>query len=92
MLDDCFRLPIHLCARGENPLQIDSASPKLPVSDYLNLENRFKMLIKSRPEDAKQLFRQAQVNVDARWRLYQRLAKSESKENDKRHGAPAKVG
>ena len=48
-----YRYNPDLAARGENPLHIDSAAPKLPVADYLNLENRFKMLSQSRPEEAK---------------------------------------
>jgi pyruvate-ferredoxin/flavodoxin oxidoreductase len=71
-----------LAVRGENPLHIDSAAPKLPVADYLNLENRFKMLNQSRPEEAKQLSKQAQENVDVRWRQYQRLTKNGPKENE----------
>jgi pyruvate-ferredoxin/flavodoxin oxidoreductase len=53
------------------------------VADYLKLENRFRMLSKSKPEDAKHLFEQAQKNVNARWQLYQRLARNGSKENEK---------
>ena len=77
-----YRYNPELAARGENPLHIDSVAPKLPVSDYLNLENRFKMLSQSRPEEAKQLFRQAQENVDARWQRYQRLAENGPKEKE----------
>ena len=78
-----YRYNPDLAARGENPLHIDSAAPKLPVADYLNLENRFKMLSQSRPEEAKRLFKQAQQNVDARWQQYQRLARNGTKENEK---------
>jgi hypothetical protein len=46
------------------------------VADYLKLENRFRMLSKSRPEDAKHLFEQAQENVTARWQLYQQLTRT----------------
>jgi pyruvate-ferredoxin/flavodoxin oxidoreductase len=59
---------------GENPLQLDSAQPKIPVERYMYMENRFKMLTKSNPEDAKQLLKEAQHDVDTRWRLYQHLA------------------
>ncbi|MBV8224205.1 MAG: pyruvate:ferredoxin (flavodoxin) oxidoreductase, partial [Verrucomicrobia bacterium] len=45
---------------GGTPLHVDSAAPKVPVEEYLNLENRFKMLSKSRPADAKRLFQEAQ--------------------------------
>ena len=34
-------------------------------------ENRFKMLTKSRPEEAKQLFAQAQADAERRWKFYQ---------------------
>ncbi len=60
--------------KGENPLQLDSGQPKIPVSKYMYMENRFKMLTKSNPEDAKRLLKEAQQDVDARWRLYQHLA------------------
>jgi pyruvate-ferredoxin/flavodoxin oxidoreductase len=59
---------------GDNPLQLDSGAPKLPVDRYMYLENRFKMLTKSNPEDAKQLLTEAQDDVNVRWRLYQHLA------------------
>ncbi len=59
---------------GENPLQLDSAAAKAKVQDYLLSENRFKMLTKSKPEDAKQFFAQAQVDADRRWKFYQYLA------------------
>jgi pyruvate-ferredoxin/flavodoxin oxidoreductase len=60
--------------KGENPLQLDSPAPKIPVSRYMYMENRFKMLTKSNPEDAKRLLKEAQEDVDTRWRLYQHLA------------------
>jgi len=60
--------------QGENPLQLDSHAPKIPLAKYLYLENRFKMLTKSKPEDAKQLLKEAQEDVDVRWRLYEYLA------------------
>jgi pyruvate-ferredoxin/flavodoxin oxidoreductase len=61
-------------ARSENPLQLDSAAPRMKVKDYLRLENRFRMLGQSHPEDAGALFKQAQDDVDTRWALYQYLA------------------
>lgn len=59
---------------GENPLQLDCRKPKIPVKEYHYLENRFKMLTKINPEEAKKLFKRAQRDVDTRWRLYQYLA------------------
>jgi pyruvate-ferredoxin/flavodoxin oxidoreductase len=78
-----YRYNPEMAAKGMNPLHIDSAPPKLPVASYLNLENRFKMLSKSRPEEAKEVFRQVQENVNARWKHYQRLAGVEVEEKEK---------
>ena len=44
------------------------------MADYLGMENRFKMLTKSKPDVARRLFEQAQHDVDARWQLYSYLA------------------
>ena len=60
--------------RGENPLSLDSRAPKIPVSAYLQMENRFRMLEFGRPEVAKELFQEAQDDVDTRWALYEYLA------------------
>jgi pyruvate-ferredoxin/flavodoxin oxidoreductase len=59
---------------GLNPLQLDSGAPKLKVEQYLSMENRFKMLTKSKPEEARRLFAQAQQDAERRWRLYESLA------------------
>lgn len=59
---------------GENPLQLDSAAPKLPVGQYMYMENRFKMLTKSNPDAAAKLLKEAQEDVNTRYRLYQHLA------------------
>jgi pyruvate-ferredoxin/flavodoxin oxidoreductase len=60
--------------RGENPLQVDSAKPRLKINHFMNLENRFKMLMKSKPDEARKFIEQAQLDSDARWALYQYLA------------------
>ncbi len=60
---------------GQNPLQLDSGGPqKMRIDEYMGLENRFKMLTKSKPEEAKRLAALAQTDAEARWRLYQALA------------------
>jgi pyruvate-ferredoxin/flavodoxin oxidoreductase len=69
-----YRYDPRKAAAGENPLHLDSAPPKPRVSDYLNLENRFRMLTKTNPERARVLYEQAQHDVDTRWQLYQHLA------------------
>jgi pyruvate-ferredoxin/flavodoxin oxidoreductase len=60
--------------QGENPLQLDSRTPKLPLEQYMYLENRFKMLTKSNQETAQQLLKEAQADVKTRWQMYQYLA------------------
>jgi len=59
---------------GENPLQLDSRAPKLALEKFLHMENRFKMLTKSHPDQARRLFQEAQEDVRARWRMYEYLA------------------
>jgi pyruvate-ferredoxin/flavodoxin oxidoreductase len=60
--------------QGENPLQLDSRSPKVPVETAMYSENRFKMLSRSSPEDAKRLLKEVQAEVNTRWQMYQYLA------------------
>jgi pyruvate-ferredoxin/flavodoxin oxidoreductase len=59
---------------GENPLTLDSRAPKLPLKEYLHMENRFKMLEMSKPDVAAQLFAEAQDDVHIRWAMYEYLA------------------
>ena len=58
----------------KNPLQLDAADTKIPLSDYLARENRFKVLAKSNPERAAALLEKAQQVVNNRIAFYKRLA------------------
>jgi pyruvate-ferredoxin/flavodoxin oxidoreductase len=49
-------------------------APSESVEKSMYQENRFKMLTKSKPEVAKLLLEQAQMEVNARWEMYQYLA------------------
>jgi len=69
-----YRYDPRRAERGENPLQLDSSAAKSKVSDFMMSENRFKMLTKSKPEDAKKFFAQAQVDADRRWKFYQYMS------------------
>ena len=60
--------------QGENPLQLDSRAPTKKVQEFLNMETRFKMLTKSKPEDAKELWKQAQHDAEVRYRIYEYLS------------------
>ena len=59
---------------GKNPLILDSKKPKIPVAQFLNMENRFRMLKKSHPALAEEYFATIQKEVDARWAHYEYLA------------------
>jgi pyruvate-ferredoxin/flavodoxin oxidoreductase len=74
---------------GENPLQLDSQAAKVKLQDYLMSENRFKMLTKSKPDDAKKLFAQAQADADKRWKFYQFLAGQNAKPASQPAAKPA---
>ena len=60
--------------RGENPLQLDSPGQRRPLAEALEQENRFRMLRYSQPERARELARQAQVELERRWATYRALA------------------
>jgi pyruvate-ferredoxin/flavodoxin oxidoreductase len=72
--------------QGENPLQIDSRNPKISVQEFMYMENRFKMLTKSKPEEAKRLLKAAQQDVDTRWKFYQYLASRPLEETNGHNG------
>jgi pyruvate-ferredoxin/flavodoxin oxidoreductase len=59
---------------GENPLMLDSRTPTRKVEEFLLQQTRFKMLSKTKPEDAKRLWKQAQHDADVRFQLYEYFA------------------
>jgi pyruvate-ferredoxin/flavodoxin oxidoreductase len=74
-----YRYDPRRAMKGETPLQLDSQAAKTKLQEYLLSENRFKMLTKSKPEDARKFFQQAQSDADARWQFYQHLASHDVK-------------
>jgi len=74
---------------GKNPLQLDSAPPHVALTEFLHMENRFRMLSKSSPDAARTFFKQAQADARARFALYQHLAGREVKPPEP---APAAAG
>ncbi len=65
-------------AIGENPLSLDSRAPTRKVQEYLLQQTRFKMLTKSKPEDADRLWKMAQKDVEARFHMYEYMASRKS--------------
>jgi pyruvate-ferredoxin/flavodoxin oxidoreductase len=59
---------------GENPLTLDSRPRKTTIEEYMMMENRFKMLIKSKPALARQYMSQAQKDAEYRFKHFQYLA------------------
>ena len=75
-----YRYDPRLKDAGKNPLQLDSKAPKIPLQTYAYNENRYRMLVKSNPEVAKELLADAQAAVNERWRKYEEMAKAKISE------------
>jgi pyruvate-ferredoxin/flavodoxin oxidoreductase len=69
-----FRYNPALLEESENPLQLDSRPPSLPVEKYIYNETRYTMLAHSHPQAAKELLKLAQEDVNSRWKLYENWA------------------
>jgi pyruvate-ferredoxin/flavodoxin oxidoreductase len=69
-----YRFNPDLAHAGEHPLSLDSPAVKMPVEQFLRMENRFRMLSQSHPNDATRLFAAAQTDADVRRKLYGYLA------------------
>ena len=69
-----YRYDPRLTKQTKNPLQLDMRSPKLTAEQTMYKENRFKMLSRSNPEEAKKLLKLAQGDINTRWAMYQYLA------------------
>jgi pyruvate-ferredoxin/flavodoxin oxidoreductase len=69
-----FRYNPALTKEGKNPFVLDSRAPSIPLEKYIYNEARYTMLVQSDPDEAKKLLKQAQENVDDRWKLYQQMA------------------
>ncbi len=61
-------------AQGKNPLTIDSRPPTRNFSEQVELENRFKMLNKTNPEEAARMVEEADKNYKSRYKLLQQIA------------------
>jgi len=77
--------------KGENPLTLDSLKPRIPLKDYFNMENRFKMLSKTNPETADALFRSAQDDVLERWKFYEFMSRRMQKTPPEANAGPGIV-
>jgi len=69
-----FRFDPARAEAGQNPMQLDSKAPTVPLKDYIYNETRYTMLVRSKPEMAKKLLEEAGEDVSDRWRTYAHLA------------------
>ena len=69
-----FRYNPALLREGRNPLQLDSRAPSIALEKYAYQEARYSMLVRSNPETAKELMREAKEDVEQRWRIYKNFA------------------
>ena len=61
---------------GQNPFQLDSKAPSIPLEKYIYREGRYRMLQQSNPEAAERLLELAKADVAERWESYKKMATS----------------
>jgi pyruvate-ferredoxin/flavodoxin oxidoreductase len=69
-----FRYDPRKAATGINPLKLDSRKPSIPLRDFVSTETRFSVLQRTRPEAAENYLRQAQLEAESKFFLYEQLA------------------
>jgi pyruvate-ferredoxin/flavodoxin oxidoreductase len=69
-----YRFDPRLIEQHQPPLQLDSKTPKLAVSDYTKNETRFRMVERVDPDRFERLGQRAQQEARQRIALYQQLA------------------
>ncbi len=90
-----FRYDPRRTDRGENPLQLDSAAPKVDLIQLTRSENRYKQISRSAPARAEEFEKLAQTAVHQRFALYQQLAAQQMSAPTPANGtgvAPAPTG
>ena len=63
-----------LRAAGKNPFLLDSHRPRIPLSDYVYRELRYRALANSDPEEAERLLGLAELAIEQRWNVYEEMA------------------
>ena len=56
--------------QGQNPFQLDSRAPSIPLEKYMYQEARYSMLVRSDPQSARELLKLAQGDVERQWKVY----------------------
>ena len=63
-----------LTEQGHTPLQIDSREPSIPMQQYALNETRYRMLMQSDQARSEELLKEAQQDVELRWKMYAQFA------------------
>lgn len=69
-----LRYDPRLVAEGKNPMQLDSAPPKIALKDYVYGEMRYRILQQISPENASELLKAAEQDIKDQWQRYQQVA------------------
>jgi pyruvate-ferredoxin/flavodoxin oxidoreductase len=69
-----FRFDPTMRKRGMDPFRLDSTRPPIPLEEYRENEVRFSGLMRTRPDEAREMPIQAQRSVEEKYRIYEGLA------------------
>lgn len=69
-----FRYNPKLRSEGDNPFQLDSQPPSIPLENYIYNESRYTALRQTHPELARKLLEEARQDVLDRWKTYEAWA------------------
>ncbi len=72
-----FRYNPELKAQGKNPFILDSKEPTEDFREFLLGQVRYSSLIKTFPEQAENLFRQAELYAKEKYEIYKKMAEAE---------------
>ena len=61
-------------AAGGNPFLLDSPRPRIPLSDYVYRELRYRVLANADPAEAERVLGLAQQAINLRWDVYEEMA------------------
>ena len=69
-----FRYDPRLGLQGKNPFQLDSKAPDGSIEEFLMSQNRFAVLDRAFPEEARKMRKQVAFEISVRWKELERMA------------------
>jgi len=69
-----YRFDPRLKEAGKNPLQLDSKAPSTDLEEFVNGENRFRILQKAKPQVAAALLEQAKKDITSKFALLEKFS------------------